>query len=112
METILNLTPHIVVVLGADGTQVAELPPTGRVARVATTVEDAGEIAGIPVVKTRFGEIIDLPEPEDGTFFVVSSLLAGAAKETGRGASDLLVPGRLIRDSAGQPIGCEKLSLA
>lgn len=111
MANILNLTPHTLNVVGADGAHIADIKPAGIVARVVTSTENAGIVAGIPVVRTTYGEIEGLPEPEEATFFVVSSLLAAAAKAAGRDTSDLLVPGRLLRNEAGQPVGCVGLSL-
>lgn len=110
MATIINLTPHTINVLGADGARIADLPSAG-VARVKANTDDAGMVAGIPVVRTNYGEIEGLPEPEAGTHYVVSSLLAAAAKVAGRDTSDLLVPGPLVRNDAGQPVGCQGLSL-
>lgn len=111
MANILNLTPHTINIVSADGAHVADIEPAGVIARVATATESAGVIAGIPVVRTTFGKVEGLPEPEEGTYYITSSLLAAAAKATGRDTSDLLVPGRLLRDEAGRPIGCVGLSL-
>jgi len=97
---IVNLTPHQIQVVGFP-----PIPPSGRVARVAAELTDAGSVGGIPCQRREFGAVVDLPEPQADTFFVVSALVAAAAG--GRG--DLLAPGELVRDEAGAVIGCRCL---
>ena len=74
----LNLTPHAIVVRLADGSDLT-FPPSGKVARVdelPTTV--IGEFDGITILsRTVFGKVIDLPDPVEGTAFIVSGLVAG-----------------------------------
>jgi len=74
----VNLTPHAIVVRLADGTDLT-FPPSGKVARVdemPTTV--VGDLDGIPILsRTVFGQVVDLPEPIEGTAFIVSGLVAG-----------------------------------
>ena len=52
-----------------------------------------------------FGEVVDLPEPQEGTIYVVSMLVAARAV----GRNDLVSPGRQLRNEAGQVIGCAGL---
>ena len=105
----LNLTPHAIVLRAVDGAEVT-LPPSGVVARVQTTAE---AVAGLnvdgrewPIVQTKFGQVQCLPEPEEGTVFVVSLLvLQAATKQLER--RDLLAPDTgptAIRNAAGQII--------
>lgn len=108
---IINLTPHKIVVVGEDGTVLAEIAPSGSVARVATSRTEIGSIDGgdgvtIPIYSTAFGAVEGLPAPEAGTIFVVSALVAGAAK----GREDVVSPGELVRGADGQPIGCRGFS--
>ena len=70
---VVNLTPHTVRL--NDGTEFA---PSGLVARVASQhVED--EPGFFRVV---FGGIVGLPDPKEGTVFVVSGMVAAAAKRS------------------------------
>jgi len=106
-----NLTPHEIVVVGHDGRHLLTLPPSGTVARVATTEESLPSLAvddqEIPVVRPTMGDVEGLPEPQDDVIYVVSRLVAEAAPRIRR---DLVCPGPLVRDDAGRPIGCRGLS--
>ena len=33
-----------------------------------------GKLAGIPIAKTNFLKLVNLPDPEDGTYYIVSRL--------------------------------------
>jgi hypothetical protein len=100
---IVNLTPHTLNIVRQDGT-VLDIAPSGKVTRVTTTSVVVGEIDGIEIRKTDFGQVVDLPDA-DGSVFVVSRLVLQAS---GRG--DLVAPGDLVRDDKGQPVGCKGLS--
>jgi len=104
---IINLTPHAVTI------NKVTFPPSGQIARVATinTLSGNGPIildnTIIPVFTQSCGEVYGLPEPEfsalnGSTFFLVSSMVRLAVPSR----LDVISPGDLIRDFAGQPIGC------
>lgn len=82
---IINLTPHDIVI--TDG---PTFPPSGIVARVSVQQVDVGDINGIPVKAQTFGDIVDLPAPQDGTVFIVSAIVLAAAKAAGR--TDVVAP--------------------
>jgi len=125
---IINLTPHPCVVLvedphgeleGTTGTgpsavfsryrKVAEIPPAGPVARAVQREEEVGSFpfggVGVPVVRMTYGEVGDLPEPEQGTFYYVSLLTAQAAAAHGRQTDDLLFGGKSVRNREGRIMG-------
>lgn len=122
---IINLTPHSCVILREDPQgdiegvapegvvrryrKVAELPPSGRVARARQEEEIAGFIlvndVEVPVVRMTYREPLDLPEPEEGVLYFVSLLTAQAAAATGRRTDDLVFAGKTIRNREGQIIG-------
>ena len=116
---LVNLTPHSITVLGADAPLV--LAPSGAVARVATETRELRKLDGVSILVQTYGEITGLPaySPSDGcwedfTVYVVSALvrLADAADRATRGDApreDVLSPGELVRDAAGQPTGCRGL---
>ena len=106
---LINLTPHAITVI-LDGTTVT-LPISGIIARCLVQREITGYLTHgedstleIPLYETQFGELIGLPEPTTGTFYIVSNITAAAAHRQGR--DDVLVPDPIIRDAKGQPIGC------
>ena len=96
----VNLTPHKIVVMKKDSSKF-EIEPSGVVARVATLEKVAGEIDGIPVIKRDFGNVENLPELQEGTIYIVSSLVLGAIKNR----PDVVAPdtgATAIRNSQGQ----------
>lgn len=100
---IINLTPHEVNIVLENGA--ISIPTSGTVARVAAKTEKTGDINGIPVTETVFGDVEGLPEPQDGTVFIVSTLVAQRVHNR----SDVFVPSEPVRDSAGKIIGCKSL---
>ena len=103
--SIVNLTPHEISIVHPDG-GVTTLPPSGKVARVGSIVEPDGHFDGVPLFTTTYGGVSYLPDPQEGVIFVVSQQTCAACP--GRG--DLYHPASLIRNDAGQIIGCNGLS--
>lgn len=108
METtrFINLTPHAITICLLDGKRV-EIPASGQIARVATTREPAGCIGGVPAFVTRAGEVTGLPEPVEGTVYIVSTMVRNHPAVAYR--RDVCSPGGLIRDEEGRIIGCDGL---
>lgn len=116
-----NLTPHSITLIDSSCVEfdakkkcynlVGELKiartiePSGQVARVTMTEEVIGEEEGITVVQNTYGEPQDLPEPQEGIIYIVSAIVATAAKR-----DDLRVPARMVRNEQGQPVGCLALA--
>lgn len=107
--TVRNLTPHAVNIIGENNEVLATFEPTGIVARAAQTKEliETMMVNGleIPVYRSEFGKVENLPEPEVGTVFIVSALTAQACK----GRNDVLITDNPVRDDAGRIIGCRSL---
>ena len=105
---LVNLTPHEVVVLNDANNVVLRVPPSGQVARVSAQEKVVGTINGVPLVKTEYGEVQGLPDPQQGTIYIVSLLVlqAMAGKR-----SDLVAPNTsptplgAVRDAQGRIIG-------
>lgn len=93
---IVNLTPHAVVISNGPTFQ-----PSGKVARVSVTQVPDGDIDGVPVAKQTFGDIVDLPDPQPDTIYIVSALVLSAAKAAGR--TDCVAPdtSNAVRNDAG-----------
>lgn len=102
--TIKNLTPHTINFIMDDGSALA-VEPSGLVARVSVRTETVGEIDRFPVTKSVYGEVQDLPDPEPGTVYVVSSLVATRVTER----EDVFIPNESVRDDKGRIIGCRSL---
>lgn len=102
MAVFVNLTPHALNVHTGKG--VVIIDPSGEVARVATFSTAAPFIGDVPTCRTVTGEVTGLPEPIEGTIFIVSGMVA---KEAPR--PDVMSPGDLVRNESGRPIGCQGL---
>ncbi len=105
----VNLTPHEITLVREDG-EVVKIPPSGQVARVKVEQEVVNEINGIPIVKTTFGDIEGLPEPQEGKIFIVSSIVAQAAARTDVVAPDTSPQG-VIRDENGRIVGVKRFQI-
>lgn len=97
-QSIVNLTPHPLVLLCVTGTQ--RVPQSGNIARVRHEQVPLDPVGGIPVYTTEYKEIEGLPEPRDGVTFIVSSLIQHALKQKGIERPDVLSPGTGPNDSA------------
>lgn len=102
----INLTPHTINVLNAAGARAFDILPSGEVARCAVYREPVKILNGIPVNKTVFGEVENLPDPEPNTYYIVSALVANAIE----GREDVLIPDDTVRDSEGRIIGCRSFA--
>ena len=100
---IINLTPHSVVIVREGGN--ITIPASGTLARVAARTATVGEIDGIPVTSTEFGEVEGLPAPTPGTAYVVSSIVASRVPDR----EDVFIPNESVRDENGRIIGCRSL---
>lgn len=92
MNKLVNLTPHNIVVFNEKTEEEVTIQPSGIVARVSTKNVPYDEVYGygITIYRQEFGEIEGLPEPEDGTVYIVSTIVRQAAKEQGR--QDVISP--------------------
>lgn len=113
----LNMTPHPIT-LQIDGREPVTLPPFGMIARVETTeapagavtVNEAGVMGNVPVVRRTLGAVTGLPD-DDTIPVIVSSMVLAAipgrpytyAPDTGPTA---------IRDEAGHIVAVTRLVAA
>lgn len=97
---LVNLTAHTLTEVSSGKV----IPASGIVARVFTRSNLVTKVAGIPVFQTELGELEGLPEPVEGTTYIVSALCLHTATSLGR--TDVVSPGNLKRDENGNTIGC------
>ena len=100
---LVNLTPHEINFVTSKGTITVE--PSGEVARVSCKTEQVGIIDRIPVTGNVYGKVEGLPEPEENTLYIVSSLVAGRVPER----ADVCIPNEPVRNEKGQIVGCKSL---
>ena len=116
---IRNLTRSVIVVEGhstdpVHGTIRADislpLDPTGpafvEVSKAAITTLEV-DCWDIEVVGRDFGPLRGLPDEVEGTWLLVSAVVAAHPDLHGR--EDILVPGKLVRDSTGRIVSCRCL---
>lgn len=110
MNKIINLTPHSINVIGDDNSVAITIEASGNVARCSQTIDIVDSIelnnVAIPISSSSYGEVVDLPAPQDNTYYIVSRLVMSACPNR----QDLLVPNDLVRDDAGRVIGCRSLA--
>ena len=104
--TIINLTPHAITFLDENNSVLATVEPSGVVARAALTRDRISEVHGIPVNPCSYGEVTGLPDPQDGTIYLVSALTAQAC----RNRNDVFITDDAVRDDSGRIIGCRAIA--
>lgn len=102
---IINLTPHKVTIVNAEGASIMEIPVSGIIARVTCETVQVGEIEGIPVTETSYSEVTGLPDPSKEIIYIVSSLVAQRCSNR----NDVFIPNESVRDAEGRIIGCKSL---
>ena len=75
----INLTPHTINVLDLNGKEHA-IPASGQQARIAMSTADAGTINNFKLTKQVTGEVTGLPPVTPGKAYIVSAMIAQAAK--------------------------------
>lgn len=112
--TLVNLTPHDIVLAHASGERTT-LPPSGTVARVAVEyVPVPGWHRGncaLPVVRPHYGEVAGLPPPGEDTVYIVSGLVLSRCA----GRTDVVGPDTgptAVRDDGGRIVAVTRLVAA
>ena len=107
--TIINLTPHAINFVDETGCPLVTVEPSGQLARVTAKTITTGSITvgdvTLPVTGTTYGEVEGLPAPEEGTIYIVSSLVASRCPDR----TDVFIPNESVRDEKGRIIGCKSL---
>src|SRR5690606_38988985 len=88
---LMNVTKHPISLANEAGEIIATLPPSGIEARVAVTPGAPEAIDGIPVPVMglpTYGEVVDLPPPEEGVLYIASLIVCQRA-----GRADVVQPG-------------------
>lgn len=102
MQPIINLTPHAVTLVTATST--VTFPPSGKVARCAVT--RTALPGDLPLFKATYWEVTGIPatqpEGQPDTLYIVSAIARSALPHN----PTLISPADLVRDEAGQIVGC------
>lgn len=71
-------------------------------ARVTFVQKPDGMADGILIYRWAPDEIVNLPEPKPGTYYIVSKIVAQAWSAR----KDLIFPGTVVRNRSGDVVGC------
>ncbi|MGW5876957.1 hypothetical protein ACWFMI_10475 [Nocardiopsis terrae] len=103
---VVNLTSHVVTVVDEQARVIRSWPESPEPARVEAVRFPLREVEGVPLMAEERTRAV-LPEPVEGVWFIVSSVVSSAHPER----DDLLVPSDLVRDARGVVTGCRSLVL-
>lgn len=113
--TIVNMIPHDVEIVDANGTQIRVFRRSGLTIRCKTITVTITDIDGTSITHTAYGAPIvvdengntsELPPYEEGMYYIVSSLVAQGVKR-----NDFLVPNESVRDEAGRIVSCKSFRI-
>lgn len=88
----VNLTSDDVRVVDENDSVILHVPAAARAARAFQELRENARVAGIPLMRVRYGMIDNLPEPENKTLYIVTAIIAQAAQAAGRPVYDLVIP--------------------
>jgi hypothetical protein len=102
----VNLLGHDITISGH-----ATLPKCDNPCRVETQQMIIGKLGGVPIAKTEFMKIVNLPEPEDGTYYIVSRIAMDYVPFKREDVFCVDTGSTAIRDENGQVVAVTQLSI-
>jgi hypothetical protein len=115
MIKIINLTPHDVYLINEDNNTSVAFRPSGIIPRCNEIVcphsllhiNHDGEAITVEIVNKCMGDITNLPEPCNNTYYIVSLAIAQKLKGL---REDLIVPNSMIKNKKGVILGCRNFT--
>lgn len=105
---LVNLTRHVVNLLTTGGDEIV-LTPEQIAARCDVDRRPGGTVrttdGAVALTFVGLGEVRDLPDPQAGTVYVVSGVVADAVPDR----DDVAFPDDVVRDEQGRVIGARAL---
>lgn len=98
---LVNLTPYTVILNGK------KILPSPNSAHCTILTEVIGNLNEIEIRKKKFGDIINLPDPIEGKYFIVSPTVAQAL---GGSRDDVFVADGIAKDESDDIISCTGLA--
>jgi hypothetical protein len=83
-----------------------DIPHEDRPAKVSSVRRTIAVVDGIPIYETVYTGIAGLPEPETGTFYVVSAVVLNYVREFLPHRKDIIAPSGAIKNANNNTIGC------
>jgi hypothetical protein len=109
---LINLTGHPITILDNEGNRIVTIPASNQVPRCIQKTQhlDTVKFRGkdIPITSTLYMPPMYMPEPQQGTYFIVSKLIAERLHGVRR---DLLIANGIVRDPNGGKMGCKSLAV-
>ena len=102
----VNLIGHDITISGY-GT----LPKSDNPCYVKTKQRIIGKVAGIPIAETHFESIENLPEPEEGVYYIVNKISLDFIPFTREDVFCVDTGPSAVRDENGQVVAVTQLSL-
>jgi hypothetical protein len=101
----VNMTPHPVNLLTTEGEEIATFPSKGTIRLDKFSIQIGSLNVNdheVDLLFSAFNPSDDIPEPVEGTMFIVSALVANAYPER----TDFVMVENTVRDDNGRIIGC------
>lgn len=105
-KKLVNLIGHEITIAGY-----ATLPKADKPCFVKTNQIIIGKIDGIPIAKTEFDSIVNLPDPEDGVYYIVSRISMDYVPFNREDVLCVDTGTTALRDENGQVIAVTQLSI-
>jgi len=105
-KKLVNLIGHEITIAGY-----ATLPKADKPCYVKTNQIIIGKIDGIPIAKTEFDSIVNLPDPEDGVYYIVSRISMDYVPFKREDVLCVDTGTTALRDENGQVIAVTQLSI-
>lgn len=102
----INLIGHDITISGH-----ATLPKAEKPCYVETEQIVIGKLAGIPIAKTEFKRLVNLPDPEDGVYYIVSRISMDYVPFGREDVFCVDTGPTAIRDENGQVVAVTQLAL-
>jgi hypothetical protein len=101
----VNLIGHDITISG-HGT----LPKCDNPCRVETQQMIIGKLAGISIARTEFINLVNLPDPEDGTYYIVNKIVMDYIPFNREDVFCVDTGPTAIRDQSGQVVAVTQLT--
>lgn len=102
----VNLIGHDITISGYGTLSKCENP-----CKIETKQRVLGKVAGIPIAETHFEKIVNLPQPEDGVYYIVSRITMDFMPFDREDVFCVDTGPTAIRDENGQVVAVTQLSL-
>ena len=99
---VINLTPHDVDICDEYGNVIKTYKASGMVARVRHYWSEIDNVDGVPIVTRENEHLVDLPEAQEGVFYIVSNIVLEYCNDR----FDLLAPVKQVKIN-GRVVGCQ-----